>query len=202
MGRYASEGLEQRCSSPVRRRLRPEGPRRGIETATSAVIGPRSSSTSPSRLRRQSPSLIRSGVPAPNCEALLSDYGCESRAELPGRAANLPALVWCTSGATDSPSTTTHPDPGRRGQARSTAPAHTQTSCWWGGAPNLTRTARLVQATAVAGTSSSTPSSHTTQAVTGVGVAGDVTASAPNCSGCRLLGCLRARRGRSVITRS
>ena len=41
-------------------------------------------------------------------------------------------------------------------QPRWTAPAHTQTSCWWGGAPNLTRTALLVQAAAWAATSSST----------------------------------------------
>jgi hypothetical protein len=35
-------------------------------------------------------------------------------------------------------------------QARSTAPAQTQTSCWCGGAPNWTRTALLVQAIAQA----------------------------------------------------
>jgi hypothetical protein len=45
-------------------------------------------------------------------------------------------------------------------QPRWTAPAHTQTLCWWGGAPNLTRTALLVQAAAWAATSSSTPSSQ------------------------------------------
>jgi hypothetical protein len=41
------------------------------------------------------------------------------------------------------------PDENRRDvdvQALSTAPAHTQTSCWWGGAPNRTQTARLVHA--------------------------------------------------------
>ena len=83
-------------------------------------------------------------------------------------------------------------------QALSTAPAQTHTSCWWGGAPNLTLTARLVQATAWACISSSTPSSQMTQAVTLSGPAGVETVKFPNCSGCRLLGWRKARRGRSV----
>ena len=83
-------------------------------------------------------------------------------------------------------------------RALSTAPAQTHTSCWWGGAPNLTLTARLVQATAWACISSSTPSSHMTQANTLAGSVGLETEKFPNCSGCRLLGWRKARRGRSV----
>jgi hypothetical protein len=83
-------------------------------------------------------------------------------------------------------------------QALWTAPAQTHTSCWWGGAPNLTLTARLVQATAWACINSSTPSSHMTQANTLAGLIGVETVKFPNCSGCRLLGWRKARRGRSV----
>ncbi len=84
-------------------------------------------------------------------------------------------------------------------QARSTAPAQTHTSCWWGGAPNLTRTARFVQAIACAGTCSSTPSSHSTQACTRCGMAGVQTVNCPICSGSRLRGSRWARRGSSVM---
>ena len=82
-------------------------------------------------------------------------------------------------------------------QARWTAPAQTHTWCWWGGAPNLTRTALLVQAIAWAATSSSTPSSQRLQALTLCPTAGVHTVSWPSCSGCKLRGWRNARRGRS-----
>lgn len=90
----------------------------------------------------------------------------------------------------------------RLGQTRVTAPAQTHTSCWWGGTPNLTRTALLVQAIAWACTSSSTPSSHSTQACTRCGTAGVQTVNCPICSGSRLRGSRWARRGRSVMLQS
>ena len=63
-----------------------------------------------------------------------------------------------------------------------TAPAQTQVSCWWGGTPKRIWTARGVQATAWATTSSSTPSSQTIQALTRTGSLAVLTLEWVNCS--------------------